>query len=130
MVHSRRSRRTVVLPVSAASAPTALPADETVHGGDAPPHAAIWLILCASGAAVLIAGSVATALMLARLGRVGSIPWAFWRWFVVASGLTIASLGLRAMRWVFLLRRTEVRIPIRDACIGYFSGFTLLFVPF
>jgi 2-polyprenyl-3-methyl-5-hydroxy-6-metoxy-1,4-benzoquinol methylase/uncharacterized membrane protein YbhN (UPF0104 family) len=58
------------------------------------------------------------------------VPPAFWGWALVACGLTVCSLTLRALRWSFLLRRTEVRIPIRDAYIGYFAGLSLLFVPF
>ena len=43
--------------------------------------------------------------------------------------LTVASLSLRSLRWIFLLRRAETRIPIRDAYIGYFAGLSLLFAP-
>ena len=45
------------------------------------------------------------------------------------SALTVASISLRSLRWIFLLRRAETRIPIRDAYIGYFSGLSLLFAP-
>ena len=41
----------------------------------------------------------------------------------------VVSLGLRALRWVFLLRRAGVRIPIRDAYIGYFSGLSVSVPP-
>jgi ubiquinone/menaquinone biosynthesis C-methylase UbiE/uncharacterized membrane protein YbhN (UPF0104 family) len=88
------------------------------------------MLLLASAAAVVVVGLAATAL------RLTSIPdWpratrpAFWTAFVVACGLTVASLGLRGLRWVFLLRRAEVRIPIKDAFIGYFAGLSLLFAP-
>src|SRR5688572_10372986 len=37
---------------------------------------------------------------------------------------------LRSLRWVFLLRRAQVRIPIRDAYVGYFAGLSLLLAPF
>ncbi|MFN7984428.1 MAG: lysylphosphatidylglycerol synthase domain-containing protein [Vicinamibacterales bacterium] len=46
-----------------------------------------------------------------------------------ASALAAASVSLRSLRWIFLLRRAEIRIPIRDAYIGYLSGFSLLFTP-
>ncbi len=55
---------------------------------------------------------------------------ALWFALAAASGLTLVSLGLRAMRWIFLLRRSETRIPIRDAYIGYFAGLSLLLAPF
>ncbi len=49
---------------------------------------------------------------------------------MVAAALTIVSLMLRSLRWIFLLRRAHVRIPIRDAYIGYFAGLSLLLTPF
>ena len=55
---------------------------------------------------------------------------ALWFALAAASGLTLVSLGLRAMRWIFLLRRSETIIPIRDAYIGYFAGLSLLLAPF
>jgi SAM-dependent methyltransferase len=90
-----------------------------------------WLLLLASAAAVLVVGLVATALVLSRLapGPVPTDQLAFWISLLIGCGLTLASLGLRGLRWVFLLRRTETRIPIRDAYIGYFSGFSLLLAP-
>jgi ubiquinone/menaquinone biosynthesis C-methylase UbiE/uncharacterized membrane protein YbhN (UPF0104 family) len=54
----------------------------------------------------------------------------FWISLTVACVLTLASLGLRALRWIFLLRRSDTRIPIRDAYIGYFAGLSLLLAPF
>lgn len=90
-----------------------------------------WLLLLASAAAVLVTGLATTALVFSHLalwpmpiGRQG-----FWIWLFGACCLTIASLGLRALRWVFLLRRAEVRIPIRDAYIGYLAGLSLLLAP-
>src|SRR5262245_31764036 len=60
-----------------------------------------------------------------------SLPrWSFWLSIAVASTLTLTSLGLRTLRWIFLLRRSEIRIPIRDAYIAYLAGFTLLLAPF
>ena len=70
--------------------------------------------------------------MLERIGP-WSLPLAlptFGIGLIVACGMTVASLGLRALRWIFLLRRSETRIPIRDAYIGYLSGFSLLLAPF
>jgi 2-polyprenyl-3-methyl-5-hydroxy-6-metoxy-1,4-benzoquinol methylase/uncharacterized membrane protein YbhN (UPF0104 family) len=109
---------------------TATASTDLAAGARTPPRAVAWLLLSASGAAVLAAGLVGTALILVRAGATPPIPVRFWGWFAVACGLTVASLGLRALRWVFLLRRAGVRIPIRDAYIGYFSGLSLLLVPF
>jgi ubiquinone/menaquinone biosynthesis C-methylase UbiE/uncharacterized membrane protein YbhN (UPF0104 family) len=53
----------------------------------------------------------------------------FWGAFAGACALTVLSVGVRALRWAFFLRRAEVRIPIRDASIGYFAGLSLLFAP-
>ena len=54
----------------------------------------------------------------------------FWVGLAAAAALTIVSLMLRSLRWIFLLRRAETRIPIRDAYIGYFAGLSLLLAPF
>src|SRR5215213_6884913 len=95
-----------------------------------PPRSIAWVLLTASSAAVLLTGVVATALVLAaRPSAPGSIPAAFWPGLLVASGLTAASLGVRSLRWIFLLRRAGTRIPIRDAYIGYLAGFSLLLAP-
>jgi SAM-dependent methyltransferase len=95
-----------------------------------PPRSIAWVLLSASSAAVLLTGLVATALVLTpRLSASGSVPAAFWPGMLVASGLTAVSLGLRSLRWIFLLRRAGIRIPIRDAYIGYFAGFSLLLAP-
>ncbi|HYM24267.1 MAG TPA: methyltransferase domain-containing protein [Vicinamibacterales bacterium] len=94
-----------------------------------PPRSVAWLLLAGAAAAVLLVGLTTTAVLLSRLATDATTP-AFWTAFAVASGLTIASLGLRALRWVFLLRRVDnTRIPILDAYIGYFSGLTLLLAP-
>src|SRR5439155_27325055 len=47
-----------------------------------------------------------------------------------AWAFAVISLSVRSLRWRFLLRRAETRIPIRDAYIGYFAGLSLLFAPF
>ena len=88
------------------------------------------MVLSAAAAAVLAVGIVATVLLLANLGGF-PVPQGrgFWAALLGASVLTVASILLRGLRWVFLLRRAEVRIPLRDAYIGYFSGLTLLFAP-
>ena len=90
-----------------------------------------WLLLLASAAAVLVTGLATTALVFSHLVRWPTpiIQPGFWIWLLGACGLTIASLGLRALRWVFLLRRADVRIPIRDAYIGYLAGLSLLLAP-
>lgn len=89
-----------------------------------------WVLLLASAGAVLVTGLVATALVFGgQVPSVAVVPRGFWARLVVASGLTLSSLGLRALRWVYLLRRAETRIPIRDAYIGYLAGFSLLLAP-
>jgi ubiquinone/menaquinone biosynthesis C-methylase UbiE len=89
-----------------------------------------WVVLLASAAAVVIVGAVATILALSDLTGPAVVvgPGLFVR-FVAASALTVVSLGLRSLRWIFLLRRAGTRIPIRDAYIGYFAGLSLLLVP-
>src|SRR5262245_13756002 len=87
-----------------------------------------WVVLVASAAAVALTGVAATTIIFGSLGG-PSPPAGLWFRFLVAGGLTVASLSLRSLRWIFLLRRAEVRIPIRDAYIGYFSGLSLLFAP-
>ena len=90
-----------------------------------------WVLLLASAAAVLLTGLFGTALILGGLTRwPAQIGPGFWIRLVAACGLTVASLALRSLRWVFLLRRAETRIPIRDAYIGYFAGLSLLLAPF
>lgn len=54
----------------------------------------------------------------------------WWLAAFFACAATLLSLGLRALRWIFLLRRSGTRIPIRDAYIGYLAGFSLLLAPF
>jgi len=90
-----------------------------------------WVLLLASAAAVLLTGLFGTALLLGGLTRwPAQVGPGFWIRLVAACGLTVASLALRSLRWVFLLRRAETRIPIRDAYIGYFAGLSLLLAPF
>lgn len=89
-----------------------------------------WILLLAAAGAVLTTGLVATGLILSRrTGGALVIPPRFWFGLLCASLLTVASLGLRSLRWIFLLRRAEIRIPIRDAYIGYLAGFSLLLTP-
>lgn len=90
-----------------------------------------WVVLLASAGAVASVGIVATAILLRKLSDYPQPTGSgFWWSLLGASALTVVSLGLRSLRWTFLLRRARVRIPIRDALIGYFSGFSLLFAPF
>jgi 2-polyprenyl-3-methyl-5-hydroxy-6-metoxy-1,4-benzoquinol methylase/uncharacterized membrane protein YbhN (UPF0104 family) len=95
-----------------------------------PPRAMIWVVLLAMAGAVVAVGLVATALVFARLGSTPLAPGTFWARLLGACALTIVSLSIRSVRWIFLLRRAETRIPIRDAYIGYFAGLSLLFTPF
>ena len=89
------------------------------------------MLLLASAAAVLVTGLIGTALVLAQLGGgPDARSPRFWVGLAAAAALTIASLMLRSLRWIFLLRRAQVRIPIRDAYIGYFAGLSLLLTPF
>jgi SAM-dependent methyltransferase/uncharacterized membrane protein YbhN (UPF0104 family) len=89
-----------------------------------------WVVLLAAAAAVLAVGVAATAILL---GRIGGYPVPsgsrFWTGLFGACVLTVVSISLRSLRWIFLLRRAETRIPIRDAYIGYLSGLSLLFAP-
>jgi len=95
-----------------------------------PPRAMAWVLLMAAAAAVAIVGVAATVILFGRLGEYPPAPPPrFWGALVGASALAAASVSLRSVRWIFLLRRAEIRIPIRDAYIGYLSGFSLLFAP-
>jgi 2-polyprenyl-3-methyl-5-hydroxy-6-metoxy-1,4-benzoquinol methylase/uncharacterized membrane protein YbhN (UPF0104 family) len=95
-----------------------------------PPRAMVWVVLLAMSGAVVVVGLVATALVFARLGSTPLAPRTFWVRLLGACALTVLSLAVRSVRWIFLLRRAETRIPIRDAYIGYFAGLSLLFTPF
>jgi len=89
-----------------------------------------WVLLLASAIAVLLIGFAATAVILSNAaGGPVAIRPSFWFRFLTASVLTTLCLGVRSLRWIFLLRRAETRIPIRDAYIGYFAGLSLLFAP-
>lgn len=89
-----------------------------------------WVVITISAAAVLLVGLAATGILFSSLTSYPAPPDSrFWTGLLVASGLTAASVALRSLRWVFLLRRADTRIPIRDAYIGYFSGLSLLFAP-
>ncbi len=108
----------------------AVGANDTLPQVARPPRAMAWVVLLAATAAVLAVGVFATVVLFGRLGAYPSIPGiTFWAALFGAGLLTAASLSLRSLRWIFLLRRAETRIPIRDAYIGYFSGFSVLFAP-
>ncbi len=95
-----------------------------------PPRAVAWLLLLGSAAAVLMTGLVATVVILSQsAGTAAALGYGLWVGLVAVSALTAACLGLRALRWIYLLRRSETRIPIRDAYIGYLAGFSLLLAP-
>ena len=92
-----------------------------------PPRAMAWVVLLASAVAVLLTG-VSPPPHPRRLATAGS------RSPDSGSGSRRRRAddrepGLRSLRWVFLLRRAETRIPIRDAYIGYFAGLSLLLAP-
>ena len=90
-----------------------------------------WVLVLASAAAVLFVGAVSTVLILGTLTpALTPVPRRYWVALAAACAATIVSLAIRSLRWIFLLRRANVRIPIRDAYIGYFSGLSLLFAPF
>lgn len=95
-----------------------------------PPRSMAWVLLLASAVAVLVTGGLATVVIFTeRLPHAITVPPAFWPRLALAAGLTVAGINLRALRWIFLLRRADVRIPIRDAYIGYLAGFSLLLAP-
>jgi ubiquinone/menaquinone biosynthesis C-methylase UbiE len=94
-----------------------------------PPRAMAWVLILSSAGAVAGVGLFATAVLFSSVGAWPTPPAAFWPRLLVACGLTVVSLSLRSVRWMFLLRRTDTRIPIRDAYIGYLSGLTLLVTP-
>jgi ubiquinone/menaquinone biosynthesis C-methylase UbiE/uncharacterized membrane protein YbhN (UPF0104 family) len=90
-----------------------------------------WVVLLASAVAVLLTGLMATTIILGNLAiPARDLTPAYWARLAGAGALTVVSLGLRSLRWIFLLRRAETRIPIRDAYIGYFAGLSLLLTPF
>src|SRR5262245_23569018 len=90
-----------------------------------------WVVMTASAAAILLVGVVATIAVLGDFaGSLGPIGASFWIALASAMILTVSSLTLRSLRWIFLLRRAGTRIPIRDAYIGYFAGLSLLLTPF
>jgi SAM-dependent methyltransferase len=94
------------------------------------PRRIIWLLLFGSAGGVLLTGIVGTVFVLTQEGGTAeALTAGFWIRLGVASVLTIASLMLRSLRWMFFLRRVQTRIPIRDAYIGYFSGLSLLLAP-
>jgi glycosyltransferase 2 family protein len=108
------------------------PGNESANISNHRPRSIAWVLLLASAAAVLLTGLAGTALVLsAQNPSPASLRRpALWIGLAIACCLTLLSLGLRALRWIFLLRRSETRIPIRDAYIGYFAGLSLLLAPF
>jgi Lysylphosphatidylglycerol synthase TM region len=94
------------------------------------PRSVAWTVLIACALATLAVGLVTTAVILGGVPpRASGIPLSFWVALAFGAAATCVSFGLRTVRWTFLLRRTDVRIPIRDACIGYMSGLCMLLVP-
>lgn len=107
-------------------------ASTNLHGESAlvPPRPLAFLVLAAAGLAVVAVGAVATVRLLLQV----TVPWAdlprHWVALLAAIGLTLASLGVRSLRWVFLLRRTHTYVPLRDSIIIYLAGLSLIVVPF
>jgi len=96
----------------------------------APPRPFVFFVLGASGLALLAAGVVATAHLLFQM----TVPWEtiprrHGLALAAALGLTLLTLALRSLRWVFLLRRTQTYVPLRDSIVIYLSGFSLLVLP-
>jgi len=53
-----------------------------------------------------------------------------WSWMLLAAGLYLPHLGLKAYRWRYLLRRYGVHYPFADAFLAYLGGvFVGLFTP-
>jgi 2-polyprenyl-3-methyl-5-hydroxy-6-metoxy-1,4-benzoquinol methylase/uncharacterized membrane protein YbhN (UPF0104 family) len=103
---------------------------ETLPRVARPPRAMAWVVLVVAAAAVLAVGIAATIILFTNLAAYPAPPDSrFWTGLLGACVLTFGSISVRSLRWIFLLRRAETRIPIRDAYIGYFSGFALLFAP-
>src|SRR5262245_66556219 len=92
-----------------------------------PPRAMIWVVLLAMSGAVVVVGVVATILVFARLGSTPLAPRAFWLRLLAACALTVVSLAIRSVRWIFLLGRAETRIAIRYDCLGTFASVSLRF---
>lgn len=107
----------------------AVSANDTLPRVARPPRAMAWVVLMAAAAAVLAVGLTATALLVGDLTSYPKPGRQFWLALIGACLLTVCSIGLRSLRWIFLVRRADTRIPIRDAYIGYFSGLSLLFAP-
>src|SRR6478735_4239324 len=93
------------------------------------PRAMVWIVFAAAGVAIILIGLLATGVIVGNTGRWPRPPAGFWFRLAAAAALTIVSVSIRSLRFIFLLRRAETRIPIRDAYIGYFSGLALLVVP-
>ena len=107
----------------------AVSANDTLPRVARPPRAMAWVVLLAAATAVLAVGLAATILLVGNLTTYPRPDARFWLPFLGACVLTAVSIGLRSLRWIFLLRRADTRIPIRDAYIGYFAGLGLLFAP-
>ncbi len=99
----------------------------------APPRR--WLLRgsgIASAAAVCI-GSVATIALLREAGMraIGQVVWS--QRAVAILGIlllsTAANLGIRFLRWQYLLRASGVVVPTRPSLRIYLSAFALLLTP-
>ena len=70
-----------------------------------PPRSTAWVLVLASAVAVALTGLAATALALWQLpaGQLNVAP-GYIAALVFGAVLTVVSLGLRALRWIFLLQ--------------------------
>ncbi|MDF2440334.1 MAG: hypothetical protein JWN98_1318, partial [Abditibacteriota bacterium] len=90
-------------------------------------------VLFLVSAALVLAGGAATLFWLLSSGVE---PFAMRHWGVLlaclslTSALTICNLGLRWMRWHFLMRRFGVRVPARDSLRLYFMTLPAIATPF
>lgn len=90
-------------------------------------------VLFGVSAALVIAGSAATLFWLLASGVE---PFAVRHWgsllgcLSLTAALTTCNLGLRWMRWHFLMRRFGVRVPARDSLRLYFMTLPAIATPF
>ena len=52
-----------------------------------------------------------------------------WIWVPLLPALTLVHLGLRFLRWTFLLRRIRAFVPLRESLRIFLSGFSMIATP-
>jgi uncharacterized protein (TIRG00374 family) len=52
-----------------------------------------------------------------------------WRMLAIALGLVLGNYGLRFLRWQYLLRQLEVRVPAGTSALVFLSGFIMSVTP-